>query len=242
MAAKVKPSVVRLVRYDDVGLAEGAGTGFYVTSTGRLVTNHHMIEDVARLAAVSPDGTERAVLGVLARDEVRDLALLQVEGSSPSFLDLGSSMELVDGVKVHVYGNPLGLSWTLSTGMISAITFDQMVSVHNRERRPGRTLQVSASMMGAGNSGSPVFDANGSVLGVIYGGVGQSGGIGFAVPVEAVKDLVANAGDKPLALDASLGGFVSTRTRNLIISAIFFVGLVAWFGVQALRGRKHRSF
>jgi S1-C subfamily serine protease len=242
VAAKVKPAVVRLLVLDSVDDAEGVGTGFYVSATGQVVTNHHVMNHAARLVAISPDGTQRAVLGVLAMDEESDLALLQVEGPAPSFLPLGSSESIEDGAKVHVYGNPLGLSWTLSSGIISASGYDPSRSPHRRNGTParvGRTLQVSASMMGAGNSGSPVFDPNGAVVGVIYSGVGESGGIGFAMPVEAVKTLIASAAATPMKLDEAQGRSLSDRNRNLILSALFFLGLAGWGLVQALRRRKH---
>ena len=243
VAAKVKPSVVKILIYDEVGVPEAMGTGFYVSPTGHLVTNHHVIEQGAKLGAISPDGTERAVVGVLAVDEDRDLALLQVEGATESFLSLGSSEALVDGSKVSVYGNPLGLSWTFSSGIISGAGFERTAVKRNgQQRQLGRTLQVSASMMGQGNSGSPVFDNDGAVLGVIYSGIGDSGGIGFAIPVEAVKELISSAAVTPLKLDESQGRSFSARTRNLAISAAFFLGLAGWGIAQVVRRRKRPSF
>ena len=247
VAAKVKPAVVKIIVHDELGAPEGLGTGFYVSATGRLVTNHHVIEHGARLTAISPDGTERKVVGVLATDEDRDLVLLQVEGATPAFLALGSSEGLVDGTKVNVYGSPLGLSWTLSSGIISGTSFERTATKPSgQQRQLGRTLQVSASMMGQGNSGSPVFNNEGAVLGVIYSGIGESGGIGFAIPVEAVAQLVAGAAAAPVNLDETQGTSLSARTRNLGISAVFFLGIAGWGAFQLIRRRKappsRRSF
>ncbi len=222
-AAKVMPAVVVLVTQDAAGIAEGLGTGFLISEDGTLVTNAHVIAQASRIEAMFPDGTKRAVLGVLAVDEARDVAVLKVEGTGLPFLELGKSTRVKVGTQVVVYGSPLGLSWTLSHGTISSV-FDHP--------RAGRTLQVSGTMMGQGNSGSPVCDLDGNVLGVVFGGQGESGGIAFATPVEAIFEL-PRAALRPLGADT--GVVVSTRTRNLILSFVSLVLVAAYLFVQHRR-------
>ncbi len=213
-AEKVMPAVVVLLTYDAAGVAEGIGTGFLISEDGTLVTNAHVIAQASRIDAMFPDGQKRPVLGVLATDDDRDLALLKVEGTGLPFLELGSSTKVKVGAQVAVYGAPVGLSWTLSNGTLSSIF---------NHPRAGRTLQVSGTLMGQGNSGSPVFDLTGNVLGVVFGGPGESGGIAFATPVEAIFEL-PRAALRPLGEEK--GVIISTRTRNLILS-ILGIGLVA---------------
>ncbi len=107
------------------------------------------------------------------------------------------------------------------------------------QRRFGRSLQVSGTMMGKGNSGSPVFDMNGAVIGVVYGGPGESGGVSFATTVENIKALLPKASAKPLSLVEDPAITLNTRTRNLIISLIS-MALVGSYLVVQLR-RSHRQ-
>jgi serine protease Do len=237
-AARVKPAVVTLITFDALGFSDSLGTGFFVSEDGHLVTNHHVMDTASEMIAESPDGSKRRILGVLALDRDRDLALLKVEGTGHPFLRLGTSEGIKEGAAVGVFGAPLGLSWTLSHGTISAVDDHESEFKTGPGREFDRILRVSGTMMGQGNSGSPVFDMGGSVVGVIFAGIGEKGGISFAVPVEAVADLVARSAPVPTPLVAERQGrILAERARNLAIS---FAAAALAGGYVLFRGARRR--
>ena len=121
LAAVTKPSVVLVSLYDPSGQKEGSGTGFFVSADGKLVTNHHVIAEAARATVTLADGREVAVRGVLADDKEHDVAILQVEGAGYPALTLGDTTMLHAGEDIVVIGSPLGLSTTISTGIVAAV-------------------------------------------------------------------------------------------------------------------------
>ena len=168
----------------------GGGSGFLIEADGYIVTNHHVIEDAAEIAVTLHDG-KTYTAEVKGSDPKTDLALLKIEPDEPlPVLEWGDSDTARMGNWVFAIGNPFGLSSTLTVGVISALA---------RDIRSGpfdSYIQTDAAI-NRGNSGGPLFNLDGKVIGVntsIYsppGGAGGSVGIGFAVPSSIAKTVVA---------------------------------------------------
>jgi len=161
------------------------GSGFIIDSSGIVVTNNHVIEKADEITVNLSDGTA-LVATILGRDPKTDIAVLKVEPKEPlPFVEFGSSAEARVGDWVVAIGNPFGLGGSVTAGIVSA---------RNREIAGGGPyadyIQTDASI-NRGNSGGPLFNLDGKVIGVntaIYSPTGGSVGIGFAIP----SDLVAS--------------------------------------------------
>ena len=191
---RVAPSVVsittQVVRYSffDVYTQEGTGSGFVLDEQGHILTNYHVIEGAERVEVGFGDEA-----GVAARlvgtDPRNDLAVLKVE-VEPELLhpvELGDSDALQVGQRAIAIGNPFGeFSRTLTTGVISALG-RSLASPDGLEM--SGIVQTDASI-NRGNSGGPLLDSSGRVIGVstaIFSPSGTSAGVGFAIPVNTVK-------------------------------------------------------
>lgn len=232
LARDAKPSVVQLKRLDALGQEIGSGTGFFVTSDGWLVTNHHVIDGASSLEAQLDDLSVVRVEGILAQNPDNDLAVVQVDIKGASALPLApASLNIEVGERVAVIGGPLGLANTLSEGIVSAIRLPGDPALKEIEDiTPPSVLQITASVS-PGSSGSPVIHPGGEVIGVVVSQyfIGQN--LNFAIPVEAVHDLLASIDPStpPQALADGLGskGLGNGFLRNTILSVVFF-GLIAF--------------
>ncbi len=171
-------------------IPRGSGTGFVWDSSGLIVTNFHVIAGAHRLLVTLDDQRdyEAQVVGVAPE---KDLAVLRIENPPDNLrsLPLGDSSELSVGRKVLAIGNPFGLDTTLTTGVISALG-REIPAPSNRTIRG--VIQTDAAI-NPGNSGGPLLNSLGQLVGVntaIYSPSGASAGIGFAIPVNTLKDVV----------------------------------------------------
>ena len=167
---------------------EGAGSGFVVDEEGRIVTNYHVIEGAQRIEVTFADGAvvPARVVGV---DPINDLAVLQVdpEGLALVPVELGSSADLQVGQRAIAIGNPFGqFGQSLTTGVISAL--DRTLR-GSEDRQITGVIQTDAAI-NRGNSGGPLLDSAGRVIGVntaIFSPSGTNAGLGFAIPVDTVE-------------------------------------------------------
>lgn len=180
----VRPGVVNISTRNE-GTSRSLGSGFVINADGYVVTNNHVVERAQRILVRLADGREFAAQ-VVGRDPSTDLALLRLEGAKgvPT-VTLGDSDQLEIGDWVVAIGNPFGLDTSVTHGLISA-----------RERVIGMGpfddfIQTNA-LINPGNSGGPLFDMKGDVVGVTTAIMSQGQGIGFAVPINLVKDLLPN--------------------------------------------------
>jgi S1-C subfamily serine protease len=157
-----------------------AGTGFIVDEGGYIVTNYHVIAQANRVmvTTINKNSLPAKILGV---DGFRDLALLKVEGNFEK-IELADSDEIQVGEKVIAIGNPLGLSFTVTEGIISA------------KDRIGPTklseyLQTDVSL-NPGNSGGPLIDTSGKVVGINNFKVGGAESLGFALESNVIKEVI----------------------------------------------------
>jgi len=166
---------------------QAAGSGFIISADGHVVTNNHVIEHADEIEVILFDGT-RYPAKVKGRDPKTDLALLELESDeSLPYVELGNSDDAQVGDWVVAVGNPFGLGGTVTAGIISA---------RGRDIRSGPFddfLQIDAPI-NRGNSGGPLFDTEGRVVGIntaIYSPSGGNVGIGFAIPSTMAKDIIA---------------------------------------------------
>jgi S1-C subfamily serine protease len=171
-------------------IPRGSGSGFIWEESGLIVTNFHVIAGADRLTVTLQDQTEydAEVIGVAPE---KDLAVLRIEDPPEGLigLPLGDSSELSVGRKVLAIGNPFGLDTTLTTGIVSALG-REIQSASNRKIRG--VIQTDAAI-NPGNSGGPLLNSLGQLIGVntaIYSPSGASAGIGFAIPVNTVRDVI----------------------------------------------------
>ncbi|OCC23009.1 protease [Croceicoccus estronivorus] len=172
--------------------AQSLGSGFIISADGYVVTNNHVITaegkgDVESITVTMPDGTEYPA-EMVGRDAASDLAVLKISRSKPfPFVEFGDSSQARVGDWVIAIGNPFGLGGTVTSGIISA--------VYRNTGSGGaydRYLQTDASI-NRGNSGGPMFDMRGQVIGInnaIFSPSGGSVGIGFAIPAETAAPIV----------------------------------------------------
>ena len=158
--AYASPSIAKL----DIKTKSGGkvdGTGFFISSGGLLVTNHHVIENMASMTAKTKDGRTIALdrNRVIGIDKANDLALLQVRERNFKSLTVASAEPPKIGAKVHALGFPLGLNLTLSEGLVSAYHMDGAVLKH---------IQTTAAIS-PGSSGGPILNSRGQVIGVAMG-------------------------------------------------------------------------
>lgn len=168
----------------------GSGSGFIWDDAGHIVTNAHVIAGASSATVRLADGRawEASLVGV---DQSHDLAVLRIDAppSALSPLPIGRSSNLKVGQKVLAIGNPFGLDFTLTTGIVSALERELQGEGGNVIRG---LIQTDAAI-NPGNSGGPLLDSAGRLIGVntaIYSPSGASAGIGFAVPVDAVNRVV----------------------------------------------------
>ncbi len=169
---------------------QGAGSGFVWDRNGLVVTNFHVIARANRIMVELQDGSdwEATVIGVAPE---KDLAVLRIEAPEEQLfpLPIGDSTELEIGRKVLAIGNPFGLDTTLTTGVVSALG-REIRAPNNRVIR--NVIQTDAAI-NPGNSGGPLLNSLGQLIGVntaIYSPSGASAGIGFAIPVNTVREVV----------------------------------------------------
>lgn len=180
-------AVVQIVVSDESGKEFALGSGFIVSADGKIVTNFHVIEGAHSAVAKLANGSYFPIAGVLAADADRDLVLLQVEESGLPFLTLGSTAGLQVGDQVVAIGSPLGLEGTVSDGIVSAI----------RNEAQGKHWIQTTAPVSHGNSGGPLLDMRGKVVGVISAGVdpGEGQNLNFAIPSDEVKLLFSMQGE-----------------------------------------------
>ncbi len=169
----------------------GAGTGFLVSSNGYIVTNKHVVfDDSATYTATLANGTQQ-LLRVVQKDAENDIAILKIEGSGYPFLTLGDSALLQQGQPIIAIGNALGqYSNSVSLGIVSGLnrTINASDSTGNVETLNG-VIQTDAAI-NPGNSGGPLLDLQSRVVGINVAMVQGSSNISFAIPINAVRNLI----------------------------------------------------
>src|SRR5579863_5477805 len=183
----ITSTIYRRTIFMEVYPSKDQGSGFLISSDGKILTNNHVVANERQLEVTLSDQS-RYKAQLLSRDETNDLALLQIttpRGKLPA-LHLGDSDSLQVGQKVLAIGNPFGLDGTLTTGIVSSLGR----SIKGENERTLEGLIQTDAAINPGNSGGPLLDSAGSVVGIntaILGPNGGNIGIGFAMPINRAK-------------------------------------------------------
>src|SRR5882724_6078646 len=180
VAARSFPSIVLLLMEDSKGQPYSLGSGFFVQGNF-IATNAHVIKGATRGTAKLIGRPEKGeILGVVAADPLRDLALLQVKGITAPALPIGESGKVSIGEELYAVGNPHGLEGTVSQGIVSGI----------RKISETEILQITAPIS-PGSSGGPVLDQQGKVIGVAVATFKGGQNLNFAIPSAYLAALIS---------------------------------------------------
>ena len=172
---------------------QSLGSGFIISADGYIVTNNHVVSgdpgsnaEIVAITVIMPDRTEYKAK-LIGRDVTSDLAVLKIEASNLPYVNFGDSKQTRVGDWVVAIGNPFGLGGTVTAGIVSALH-----RVTGQGGANDRYIQTDASI-NRGNSGGPMFDMNGNVIGIntlIFSPTGGNVGIGFAIPTEEAFPII----------------------------------------------------
>lgn len=183
---KISPAVVAVTSYTD-GKAEGLGSGIIVTPNGDILTNNHVISDANKLTVTLADGRELTAKS-LGGDTLLDLAVIKVNANKLPVAPLGDSDALQVGQVAIAIGNPYGFERTVTVGVVSALRR----SIPGGDASLSDLIQTDARIY-PGNSGGPLVDSGGRVIGVntvVVGG--KAGTLGFAIPINTARQIMAD--------------------------------------------------
>jgi serine protease Do len=184
-------------------VVEAKGAGFIITPTGIIVTNNHVVKGEQTISVTLSDGTSYPAK-IIGTDPKTDLAVLKINVGHPlSYVELGSSKAVEPGELVVAIGNPFGLGSTVTAGIVSALDRD----IGDDDGPYDRFIQIDAPI-NEGNSGGPLFDQRGQVIGIntaIMSPTGGSVGIGFAIPSDMVKRIATQLIDNGKVTRGYLG-------------------------------------
>ena len=195
---RVLPSVVNITSttlvfnfFEGVVPQHGQGSGFILDKAGHVLTNFHVVEGANRGIEVMLSNKRRYTAKVVGTDKAHDLALLQIGAPNLEPVTLADSSGLSVGQKVYAIGNPFGLSGTMTRGIISSIR-----SIRGSEGALIEDAIQTDAAINPGNSGGPLLNSRGEVIGInamiASNGADQSSGIGFAIPINTAKAVLAD--------------------------------------------------
>lgn len=203
----------------------GQGSGFIWDDAGHVITNFHVIQNATQAMVKLADGRDYRA-GLVGASPSHDIAVLQigVGFQRPPPVPLGTSADLKVGQKVFAIGNPFGLDWTLTTGIVSAL--DRSLG-DGPERTIEHLIQTDAAI-NPGNSGGPLLDSAGRLIGIntaIYSPSGASAGISFAVPVDTVNQVVPQLIKHGRIIRPGLGIVMDDELNRRMQQALKFDGV-----------------
>ena len=170
---------------------QGQGSGFILAKAGHILTNYHVVAGANRGVEVQLSDKRKFAARVIGTDRTHDLALLQIDAPNLQPVTLADSSQLNVGQKVYAIGNPFGLAGTMTRGIISAIR-----PIRSESGAPIEDAIQTDAAINPGNSGGPLLNSSGEVIGIntmiASNGAEQSSGIGFAIPINTAKAVLAD--------------------------------------------------
>lgn len=194
IAAQIRPSLVKVVQEGRDG-PSGIGSGFVIDSSGLIATNRHVIGEGRRISVETSEGKTLEVTEVVANDSLLDLAILKVRGTSLKALELGDSDKIRQGDPIIAMGNPKGLSFSVVAGVVS----------EPRREIDGQPMIQVAIPIEQGNSGGPLLDEHGKVLGVLTLKSALAQNLGFAMPSNLLRKLIEKPNPIPMERWLTIG-------------------------------------
>lgn len=223
----VSPAVIGISATSD-DRRGGAGSGFLITPDGYALTNSHVVHDRSRLTATTPEG-DRLQAWIVGDDPSTDLALVRLNASDLPFAQIGDSEALRVGQLVIAMGDPLGFQSTVSTGVVSAVGR----AMRSQDGRLIENMIQHAAPLNPGNSGGPLVDSRGRVVGINTAIIAMAQGLGFAVPANTAKWVVGEflshgrVRRRQLGIQASIAHLPRRLVRELDLLSDHAVEVVA---------------
>jgi S1-C subfamily serine protease len=205
----------------------GAGSGVVVTPDGYVLTNEHVVQQVeeARVAFVDGRSVPAVVVG---RDPATDLAVLRAQTAALPYAQLATTKQLRVGQLVVAVGNPLGFESTVSAGVVSALGR----SLRSRQGRLIEGIVQHTAALNPGNSGGPLVDARGRVVGINTAIIAMAQGIGFSVPAATAQWILTEILTQGRVRRAYLG--ISVRDRPLDLRLVRALRLSVSRGIEVI--------
>ncbi len=203
VAEQVNPGTVLIYAADDV--SSGYGTGFFVRTDGCIVTNYHIVEGAKKITVTLYSGEELEA-ETLWYSSVDDLAVIKVDGTGYPTLKIGNSDEVSVGDTAIAIGNPAGnlCPWTTTQGIISAV--EREVTVEGLRSIADLTMLQTDAQVNPGNSGGPLCNDRGEVIGIVARKMTDYEGLGLAIPINGAMELV--------------NAYLNTGTSSGVVSSI----------------------
>src|SRR3989454_6692567 len=239
-AERVGPAVVRIdierdgQRVGPFNIPEfggGIGSGFIFSSDGQILTNAHVVSRARRIRVTLADG-RKFDAGLVGSDPEVDVAVLRIGADHLPVVELGRAPLRV-GQLVIAVGNPYGLNWTVTAGVVSAL--DRTLSAPGI-RKMTHLIQTDTPI-NPGNSGGPLVDSAGRVVGITTAMMPMAQGLGFSIPLDTVKSAIARINQKREASPASVLGVGGMRVQ-LDAALRRSLNLVQQFGMELLEIRR----
>jgi len=204
----------------------GTGSGFIWDDQGHIITNLHVVKGASEATVRLADGRDYKA-SLVGASPAHDIAVLKIGigFQQPVPVPIGTSNDLKVGQKVFAIGNPFGLDWTLTTGIVSAL--DR--SLPGGDGRTIDNLIQTDAAINPGNSGGPLLDSAGRLIGIntaIYSPSGASAGIGFAVPVDTVNRVVPQIISRGKYIRPAMGITVDSKLNNRLTQFLKVSGVV----------------
>src|SRR3954468_19125901 len=186
--------------------AEGAGSGSVLDKQGHILTNYHVVEDANKVWVTLPGGKDPFEGEIVGEDPDNDIAILKINAPPEELfpVPIGASENLRVGQRVYTLGNPFGLEGTLTTGIISNLNR----TLPSRTGHEMKSIIQTDASMNPGNSGGPLLDTGGRMIGMnvaIATKTGQSAGLGFAIPVNRIRQIVPQLIEHGKVVRADIG-------------------------------------
>jgi S1-C subfamily serine protease len=207
-------------------IPRGAGSGFVWDNDGHVITNNHVVRGAAEAKVRLNDGRDYSAR-LVGASPAHDIAVLRIRvpDRQPAALPIGSSADLKVGQKVFAIGNPFGLDWSLTTGVVSAL--DRSLPAEDGRTVIEHLIQTDAAI-NPGNSGGPLLDSSGRLIGIntaIFSPSGAYAGVGFAVPVDTVNRVVPQLIAKGKYTRPILGVVIDEQLTQLVAARLGVKGV-----------------
>jgi len=219
----------------------GTGSGFVIDKQGHVLTNYHVIQDAGAVRVTLFDGSTNPAK-LIGQDASNDVAVLLITASADKLFPVafGDSSRVLVGQKIMALGNPFGLERTLTSGIVSSL--DRSLPAKNGRMIKG-IIQTDAAI-NPGNSGGPLLNTRGQVIGMntaIISQVGQSAGISFAVPINAITRILRPLIENGRVIRADLGiTRVYATDEGLLVMAVVDGGAAEQAGIQPAQVKEER--
>ena len=195
-------------------VSQGIGSGFIVSAEGYVITNEHVVNQATGITVTVNGFPEPVAAKVIGADQELDLAVLKLETNQPlSAVNLGDSAALRPGEWVIAIGNPYGLDHTVTAGVVSAL--GRPIQIEDRLYR--NLIQTDAAI-NPGNSGGPLLNLAGQVIGINTAVNAQAQGIGFAIPINTVKEVLDDLINRGKVVRPYLGVYMKQISSDIAYS------------------------